>query len=183
MFAFFCDFACSFIMSNAEGDLNLTSKSNVALKPDGSGENNGYEPGRALEGKSVGSSSGSVRSMRQHSQIKLQLARFALKQKQEEQLEAEKLSNYHAELKSHKAQIEAEEARLVAESSTREAQRNLKLAEYEAELWEQTSTLTVEDRQVDLLAPASPLPIVTGMGVLRKWKFSMRQRIIFRSST
>ena len=64
-------------MSNAEGDLNLTSESNVTLKPDSSGENSGYKPRRTLEGKSVGSSSGSVRSMRQHSQIKLQVARFA----------------------------------------------------------------------------------------------------------
>ena len=60
-----------------DGDLNLTSESNVTLKPDSSGENSGYKPGRTLKGKSVGSSSGSVRSMRQHSQIMLQVARFA----------------------------------------------------------------------------------------------------------
>ena len=99
MFALFVSFACSFIMSNAEGDLNLTSEGNVTLRSDGSGENGGYKPGITLEGKGVGSISGSVRSMRQHSQIKLQLARIALKQKQKEQLETEKLSKYDAKLK------------------------------------------------------------------------------------
>ena len=53
---------------------------------------------------------------------------------------------------------------MVAKSSTKEIDRNLKLAEYEEDLWEQTSTLTVDDRQVDLLAYASPLPTVTGIG-------------------
>ena len=58
------------------------------------------------------------------------------------------------------------------------------MAEYEADLWEQTSILTVKDRQVYLLASASPFPIVTRkVGSIRKGKFTMRQKILIRRST
>ena len=124
-----------------------------------------------------------MRSMRQHSEIKLQLARFALKQRQEKRLETEKLSKHDVELKSRKAQIKAEVAGMIADSSTREDQRNLTLAKLEADLWEQTFALTIEDRHVDLLASANALSFVNEMGVLRKGKFTVRQRIFICRST
>ena len=74
------------------------------------------------QSRSVGSTNSSSRSTRRHeAKIKLQLAQFALKQRRDEQLEAEQRSKYEVELKSRKAQIEAEEAGMKAEMSTKEA--------------------------------------------------------------
>ena len=70
----------------------------------------------------------------QEARIKLQVAQFALKQKQDEQREAEKRLNYEAELKSKKAQIEAEEACMKALLDTKEAQRGVEIAQYKTRL-------------------------------------------------
>ena len=90
--------------------------------------------------RSVGSTTSTCRSFKQQeAKIKLRLARFDLKQKQEEQQEAEQRSRYEAELRSQRAQIEAEEARIKAELSIKESEREVKRAEFESELWESSS--------------------------------------------
>ena len=71
----------------------------------------------------------------EHSQITHQAARFALKEKQDEQLKTAKSSMYCTELKSRKVHFESKKSMLIAESKTREAQRNLKIAKLEADLW------------------------------------------------
>ena len=96
------------------------------------------------QSRSVGSTSSSSRSTRRHeAKIKLQLAQFALKQKQDEQREAEQRSKYEVELKLRKAQIEAQieakEARIKSEITTKEAQREVERAQLEEELWEMLS--------------------------------------------
>ena len=96
------------------------------------------------QSRSVGSTTSSSRSTRRHQdKIKLQLAQFALKQKQDEQREAEQRSKYEVELKLRKAQIEAqieaEEARMKSEITTKEAQREVEIAQLEEELWEMLS--------------------------------------------
>ena len=92
------------------------------------------------QSRSVGSTTSSSRSTRRHeAKIKFQLAQFALKQKQDEQREAEQRSKYEVELKLRKAQIEAqieaEEARMKSEITTKEAQREVERAQLEEELW------------------------------------------------
>ena len=92
------------------------------------------------QSRSVGSTTSSSGSTRRHeAKIKLQLVQFALKQKQDEQREAEQRSKYEVQLKLRKVQIEAEEARMKSEITTKEAQREVERIQLEEELWEMLS--------------------------------------------